>query len=71
MNFENVKPRLEIAIEKANNTKENQEVLFIYNELLTKDSMNPIFEFLFSQGIDFATRHDEYRFVVIIFPKIK
>lgn len=71
MIFENAKPRMERVIEKANNTKENQEVTFIYNELMTKDSANPIFEFLFSQGIDFATRHGEYRFVVIIFPKSK
>lgn len=69
MILENAKPRLDEAIEKANLTKENQEVTFIYNELLTHDTITAVFDWLFRKGIDFGTRHDEYRFIIIIFTK--
>lgn len=69
MILENAKPRLNEAIEKANSTKEKQEVTFIYNELLTSDTIISVFEWLFREGVDFGTRHDEYRFVMIIYPK--
>ena len=69
MILENTKPRLMAAIEKANSTNEEQEVTFIYNELLTHDTISSVFDWLFKGGVDFGTRHDEYRFVVIIYPK--
>lgn len=69
MILDNAKPRLKEAIEKANSSKENQEVLFIYNELLSYDTIMSVFEWLFRDGVDFGTRHDEYRFVIIINPK--
>lgn len=69
MILENAKPRLSKAIEKANSTKEKQEVTFIYNELLTHDTITAVFDWLFRSGVDFGTRHDEYRFVIIVCPK--
>jgi hypothetical protein len=71
MILNNAKPRLNEAIENANKTKQPQEVTFIYNELLTYDTITLVFEWLFKQSIDFMTRHDEYRFVLIIQPKVK
>ncbi len=69
MILENAKPRLLEAIEKANSTKEKHEVTFIYNELLSYDTIFSVFEWIFRQSIDFETRRDEYRFVIIIHPK--
>lgn len=69
MILKNAQPRLNEAFDKANETKESQEVTFIYNEMLTHDTIFSVFEWLFRQGIDFTTRHDEYRFVLIIQPK--
>jgi hypothetical protein len=71
MILENAKPRLSEAIEKANSTKEKQEATFIYNELLTHDTITAVFDWLFRSSVEFGTRYDEYRFVVIVFPKIK
>lgn len=69
MIFENAKPRLDDAIKLANSSKESQEVKFIYNELCDKEAMGPAFNYLFWEGVDYTTRHDEYRFVLIIHPK--
>jgi hypothetical protein len=69
MILENAKPRLNEAIDKANSTKEIQEVTFIYNELLTYDTITSVFDWIFRQNVDFGTRHDEYRFVILIHPK--
>lgn len=69
MILDNAKPRLEGAIEKANSENIEQEVKFIYNEMLTHDTISSVFDWLFRKSIDFRTRHDEYRFVVIIYPK--
>ncbi len=69
MILDNAKPRLVEAIEKAKATKEEQEVTFIYNELLNYDTISSVFDWVFRQGVDFETRHDEYRFVVIIKPE--
>ena len=69
MIFENAKPRLDEAIEKANSTKESQEVRFIYNELSDSESMSPVFNYFFKNSVEFSTRYDEFRFVVIIHPK--
>ena len=69
MILENAKPRLNEAIEKANSTKEQQEVTFIYNELLNYDTITSVFDWLFRSGIDFGTRRDEYRFVIIVYPE--
>ncbi len=69
MILENAKPRLIEAIEKAKTTKKEQEVTFIYNELLNYDTISSVFDWLFRQSVDFETRHDEYRFVVIVKPK--
>lgn len=69
MILDNAIPRLKEAIEKANKENENQEVKFIYNELHTYDTITAVFEWVFKQGVDFSTRHDEYRFVIIIHPK--
>jgi len=43
---------------------------FIYNELLTHDTINSVFAWLFKEGVDFGTKREEYRFVIIIYPKI-
>ena len=69
MILENAKPRLNDAIELANQSKKEQEVTFIYNELLTHDTVTAVFDWLFRQSVDFKTRHDEYRFVIIVYPK--
>ena len=69
MILENAKPRLKEAIEKANSTKQKQEVTFIYNELLTHDTISAVFDWLFRSCVDFGTRYDEYRFVIIVCPK--
>lgn len=71
MILENTKPRLREVIEEANLTGEKQEVTFIYNELLTHDTIISVFEWLFRESIDFGTRNEEYRFVLIINPKNK
>lgn len=65
----NAIPKLEEAISKA--VTEPQEVPFIYNELLTLDTIILVFEWLFRKGIDFKTRHDEFRFVIEIQPPQK
>ncbi len=70
MILDNAKPRLIEAIEKAATTKEKQEVNFIYNELLNYDTISSVFDWLFRQSVDFETRRDEYRYVVIIKPKL-
>jgi len=69
MIFENLKPRLNEAILEADKTQEECEVKLIYNELFSKDSLNPAFEYLFGLTRDFRTRHDEYRFILVIYPK--
>ena len=69
MILENAKPRLNEAIEKANSTKQEQETTFIYNEMLTNDTVMSVFEWLFRSSVDFRTRHDEYRFVIIVYPQ--
>jgi hypothetical protein len=70
MILDNAKPRLEDAVFKANVTKRPQDVAFIYNELLTHDTIISVFDWLFKEGVDFATRRDEFRFVVIVQPPI-
>ena len=69
MILNNAIPRLEQAIEIATETKKEQQVRFLYNELLTHDTISSVFNYIFKKGIDFETRHEEYRFVVIIKPK--
>jgi len=69
MILENAKPKLDEAIEKANLLKENQEVKFIYNELLTGDTIHSVFDYLFRKSINFATKNEEYRFVIVIAPQ--
>ena len=71
MILENALPRIKEAIEKADKTGEKPEVTFIYQELLNYDTVFSLFEWLFRNGTDFTTRHDEYRFVIIIHPKKK
>ncbi len=71
MILKNAKPRLNEAIEKVISTKEKQEVTFIYNELLSHDTISSVFDWLFRENVDFQTRHDEYRFVIIVHPKYK
>ena len=70
MILDNAIPRLQEAIDLANSSKEKQEVSFIYNEMLTHDTISTVFMWLFRCSTDFETRHDEFRFVVIIHPKI-
>ena len=69
MILENAKPKLDEAIEKANLLKESQEIKFIYNELLTGDTIHSVFDYLFRNSINFATRNEEYRFVIIVTPQ--
>ena len=69
MIFENLQPRIDDAIKEADLTKEPKEVKLIYNEIGYDWAMNPAFEYLFSKSIEFATRYDETRFVLIILPK--
>ena len=69
MILHNAIPRLTEAIKAAKTTEKTQEVNFIYNELLTCDTITSVFNWLFRNSIDFATRHDEFRFVVLIYPK--
>jgi len=69
MILENAKPRLLEAMALANCTQTNQEVTFIYNELHTHDTIGAVFMWIVEHFHDFTTRHDEYRFVVIIHPK--
>ena len=69
MILENAIPRLEAAIKEADSTKEPTGVAFLYNEVLTHDTITSVFDWLFRKSTDFSTRHDEYRFVVIIHPK--
>ncbi len=71
MILDNAIPRLLEAYEKANSEKETQEVKFIYNELQTNDTITSVFDYLYFKGIDFGTRHDEFRFVLLIFSKNK
>lgn len=71
MILENAKPRLNEAIVKANLSNKKQEVTFIYNEMLTSDTISSVFFWLFKESVAFETRHDDYRFVVIIHPKNK
>jgi len=69
MIFNNLKPRLDEAMKAAKVTGEGKEVKLIYNEIDYPSAMNEAFEYLFTHGQDFETRHDEYRFVLIIKPK--
>ncbi len=69
MIFENLKPRLDEAIIESDKTQEPVEVKLIYNELIGRNCMNPAFEYLYSETRDFRTRRDEYRFVIVIYPK--
>ncbi len=69
MILDNAKPRLQEAMDEADKTKLPQEVKFIYNELHTIDTITSVFEWIYKQGRDFATRRDEYRYVIIIQPK--
>ncbi len=66
MILENAKPRLLEAINDCKKTNTPKEVKFIYNELLTYDKIYSVFEYLFSLNIDFSTRNEEYRYVIII-----
>jgi len=68
MILENAKPRLNEAIDKANSEKEKQEVTFLYAELLTNDTITSVFDWLFRESVDFKTRHDEARFVIVVYP---
>lgn len=67
--LENAQPRITEAIENAEKKKEIQEVKFIYNELNHCSSFNSVFEYLLKENVNFGIRHDEYRFVLLIFPK--
>ena len=69
MILDNAKPKLEEAIALTTLTGQSQEVKFIYNELVTYDTITSVFNWLFREGIDFTTKREEYRFVVIIHPK--
>lgn len=69
MILKNVQPRIELAMKKADESKEKVEIPLMYQELLTYDTIISVFEFIFKQSYDFTTRHDEFRFVIIIHPK--
>lgn len=69
MILRNATPRLMEAFNKATETKESQEVKFIYNELNNYDTIVAVFEWLYKQSIEFTTKYEEYRFVLIIHPK--
>ncbi len=69
MILENAKPRLLEAIAKSKELNTPQEVTFIYNEMLGYDTIFSVFEWLFRKSVDFQTRHDEFRFVIIIHPR--
>lgn len=71
MILENAKPRLVEAYDKAQKTGVPQEVKFIYNEILNYEEISPVFKWLFKEGMDFTTRRDEYRYVLIMNPKAK
>lgn len=70
MIIDNTIPRLQEDINLTNSTKEKQPVSFIYNEMLTHDTISAVFMWLFKCSTDFETKHDESKFVVIIHPKI-
>lgn len=69
MILNNAIPRLKEKIEEATKSDTTQDVSFIYNETLTSDTIGSVFYWLFQQGIEFKTRYDEYRFVIVIYPK--
>jgi len=69
MILNNAIPRLTEAINKTILTSRKQKVKFIYNELLTGDTINSVFNWIFRKGYDFTTNHDEYRFEITILPK--
>jgi len=69
MIFKNLQPRLDEAILEADKTQEECEIKLIYNELYDVTSLNPAYEYLFRNVRDFKIRHDEYRFVIVIYPK--
>ena len=69
MVLENAKPSLKVAITNANTINIEQEVKFIYNELLTLDTISSVFDWLFREKVEFRTRYDEMRFVIVIYAK--
>ncbi len=69
MIIENAKHRINEAFGKADLSNTEQELIYIYNELLNYDTITSVFDYIFRKGYDFKTRHDEYRFVVIVYPK--
>lgn len=68
MILENLKPRLLETLIKATETNTPVEMPLIYNELLTHDKIYSVFEFMFNVGMDFETRKDEFRYVIIVKP---
>jgi len=69
MILNNAIPRLSEAMRLTEESKQDQEVPFIYNELLTYDTIGAVCLWIIRQGYEFTTRQDEYRFVIIIHPK--
>lgn len=69
MILKNALPRIEEAIEKANTTKVEQEVTFMYHELMTYDTVISLFEWLFRKSIPFKSSYNEHRYVITILPK--
>lgn len=64
----NAIPRLEEAIKNSNSSDIPTGVSFLYNELLTHDTISSVFDWLFRKNVDFSTKHEEFRFIIIIHP---
>ena len=68
MILENAIPRLEKAIELSISEKQPKEVAFLYHELRTIDTISSVFNWIYEKGVDFQTRRDDSRFVIIVNP---
>ncbi len=62
-------PKLEEAINKANETQECQDVRFLHNELKTHDQIYFVFGWLFDKEVDFETKRTKDRFIISIKPQ--
>ena len=69
MILENSLPRIKDYIELANHKDEPQDVTFVYQEMNTHDTIHSVFKWLFNNNIEFSTRYDQMRFVVVVHPK--
>ena len=70
MILKNAQPRLIEAMKLANQKNEKQTVTFLYNELLTSDTISSVFDWIFKRGYDFTTNRAEYRYEITIHPKL-